>query len=105
MRKIYHGKLNAIWQLSFFLYIIDITAKVVWFFSFFFALQLERSAPIESAVQADLHSAMWAEFNSFSETGAVSVDMIATQWEEVFKSSWKNPDRTTILMTGECSII
>ncbi len=28
----------------------------------FFALQLERSAPIESAVQADLHSAMWIQF-------------------------------------------
>lgn len=34
VRKIYHGKLKCIWQLSFFLYIIDITAKVVWFFCF-----------------------------------------------------------------------
>lgn len=59
-------------------------------------------------MQADLqlHNAMWAEFNSFTEMRAVSVDKISTQWEEGFQIQLKkNPDRTMIFMTGECSII
>lgn len=93
VKKIYHGKLNAIDRYRF--PCISLTSPVI-LLLFYFAIRAKRS--IQSAMQADLqhHNAMWAEFIFFTEMGAVSVDKIATQGEEGFQiqlnKSWLDRD-------------
>lgn len=84
VRKIHHGErmLRDSYRFS----LIDITAKVPRVFLkdllfFRFAIRAKRCMFMESATRAQRRW-MWAEFNSFTDTGAVSADMTASQWEE-----------------------